>query len=543
MPLSMTRCCLFEDLFPADSYSIKFYILSLLPNSNVILYDTINTMSSIADGEPKPTYDWNRNEIVFNPFGNDDRIVQLSDAGTLFINMPEDKDEGIFQCFAKNDFGKSASKKINLKQAKMASFAFARPTYHTPSLGRPYTLPCVPPESVPPPNVFWITKTAQGGFNVVNYDSRVSMDREYSLRITNVVETDANQGLPYACMAMNNVVRSHVEGPLHFLAPTGDTEVTLSVAYLWSDSEDIVGFLGTSVSLKCMFSANPSPDVHWERADNRTMSYRVLTTYTPLEILIMNLQFEDEGVYICWASNSLSDRPLNHQIHLTVHAKPYFVLEPKDINSGIGATIEICCNASGVPEPTFEWLVDGVSLKAEAPVILTPAGTVTEISEENDVMIVCEVTASTTFGLLQNYDATDSNKIHNVIKWFPSHPECCLGRRGQLHLPGRKRAQSDTCQFDSCCVAQATHGQAPIRPSSHCWNLCYLHLFRNDSNRSVKILWKKEHSYITEYDLGLVSYNDSLFIVHASGRDSGLYTCVAMNGLANITASASLLVR
>uniref|UniRef100_A0A2C9LIM0 Ig-like domain-containing protein n=1 Tax=Biomphalaria glabrata TaxID=6526 RepID=A0A2C9LIM0_BIOGL len=131
-----------------------------------------------ANGEPKPTYDWNRNEIVFNPSGNDDRIVQLPDAGTLVINMPEDKDEGIFQCFAINDFGKSASKKVNLRQAKLASFAFVKPTYHKPYLGRPYTLPCVPPESVPPASVFWITKTAQGGFNVVNYDSRVSMDRK-----------------------------------------------------------------------------------------------------------------------------------------------------------------------------------------------------------------------------------------------------------------------------------------------------------------------------------------------------------------------------
>lgn len=115
---------------------------------------------------------------MFNPSANDDRIVQLSDAGTLLINRTEDKDEGIYQCFAKNDFGRSASKIVNLRQAKLASFAFARPTYHTPLLGRPYTLFCVPPESVPPATVFWITKTAQGGFNVVNYDSRVSVDRE-----------------------------------------------------------------------------------------------------------------------------------------------------------------------------------------------------------------------------------------------------------------------------------------------------------------------------------------------------------------------------
>ncbi|KAH9489610.1 hypothetical protein Btru_037517, partial [Bulinus truncatus] len=174
-----------------------------------------------ATGEPKPSYDWNRNEIVFNPSGNDDRIVQLPDAGTLVINMPEDKDEGIFQCFAINDFGRSASKKINLRQVKLLNFNYDKATTHKPQLGKPYTLPCVPPESVPPPSVFWITKTASGSINVVNYDARVSMDREYRLRITNVKAIDRNNNLPYACMAMNNFMRSTVQGPLHYIDPQG----------------------------------------------------------------------------------------------------------------------------------------------------------------------------------------------------------------------------------------------------------------------------------------------------------------------------------
>ena len=55
------------------------------------------------------SYKWRRNEIDFNAAGNDDRVVQLSNKGTLVINRPEDKDEGLFQCFATNDFGTSAT--------------------------------------------------------------------------------------------------------------------------------------------------------------------------------------------------------------------------------------------------------------------------------------------------------------------------------------------------------------------------------------------------------------------------------------------------
>ncbi|XP_055882047.1 neuroglian-like isoform X3 [Biomphalaria glabrata] len=317
-------------------------------------------LSCQADGEPKPTYDWSRNEIVFNPSANDDRIVQLSDAGTLVINRTEDKDEGIYQCFAKNDFGRSASKIVNLRQAKLASFAFARPTYHTPLLGRPYTLFCVPPESVPPATVFWITKTAQGGFNVVNYDSRVSVDREYRLRITNVKREDFNNGLPYACNAVNDVLRIGSEGPLHYLTPTGVTEDFMPVEYFWADQDDRFGLLGSNFSIKCIFSGNPTPDVHWERADNKTMSDRCDSLTN--ELKITNLQYEDAGIYECWATNYVSLTPKYRTFNLRVNAKPYFTKEPTDVELSEGETAEFTCLAGGVPEPNILWSINGIAL-------------------------------------------------------------------------------------------------------------------------------------------------------------------------------------
>ena len=50
-------------------------------------------------------YSWKRADAVFSPEGNEDRVVQMRDEGTIIINRPEDKDEGFYQCFAKNNFG------------------------------------------------------------------------------------------------------------------------------------------------------------------------------------------------------------------------------------------------------------------------------------------------------------------------------------------------------------------------------------------------------------------------------------------------------
>ncbi|KAK6994219.1 neuroglian-like isoform X4 [Biomphalaria glabrata] len=315
-----------------------------------------------ADGEPKPSFEWTRNDITYSPKDEDGMIDRVLQAGTLVFYSPEDRDEGIYQCFAKNDFGRSASKKVNLRQAKLASFAFARHTYHTPSLGRPYTLPCVPPESVPPASVFWITKTAQGGYNVVNYDSRVSMDREYRLRITNVKREDFNGGNPYACMALNTIARGNSQGPLHYITPIGVTEDFMKVEYFWSDQDDRVGLLGSTFTIKCIFSGNPTPDVHWDRTDNEPMSDRVTIPSSTQELQINNLQYEDAGLYECWATNPLSLDRKNRTFTVRVQAKPYFMQELQNVELGINETAEFTCLAAGDPRPSIEWYINGIPL-------------------------------------------------------------------------------------------------------------------------------------------------------------------------------------
>jgi hypothetical protein len=62
--------------------------------------------------------------VVYNPSGQEDRVVQLPNQGTIVFNKPGDKDEGIFQCFADNGYGISASVKINLRKAKLKKFAY-----------------------------------------------------------------------------------------------------------------------------------------------------------------------------------------------------------------------------------------------------------------------------------------------------------------------------------------------------------------------------------------------------------------------------------
>ncbi|WAR25428.1 NRG-like protein, partial [Mya arenaria] len=81
-------------------------------------------IACIADGIPKPVYRWKRNEIDFTPSRNDNRVVQLPGQGTLVFNTPEDKDEGIYQCFADNGYGVVVSVQVKFREAKLARFPY-----------------------------------------------------------------------------------------------------------------------------------------------------------------------------------------------------------------------------------------------------------------------------------------------------------------------------------------------------------------------------------------------------------------------------------
>ena len=44
--------------------------------------------------------------------------------------------------------------------------------------GKNLTLPCTPPQSYPPADVYWVIKEPDGRWQAINFDKRVSMDIE-----------------------------------------------------------------------------------------------------------------------------------------------------------------------------------------------------------------------------------------------------------------------------------------------------------------------------------------------------------------------------
>jgi hypothetical protein len=49
-------------------------------------------------------------------------------------------------------------------------------------------------------------------------------------------------------------------------------------------------------------------------------------------------------------------------VSLPTLAKPFWEVEPADIQTTVRSTASFICKAKGYPEPTIQWFIDGVRL-------------------------------------------------------------------------------------------------------------------------------------------------------------------------------------
>lgn len=560
-------------------------------------------MPCYAEGIPRPQYKWIRNGIAFNPSGNDDRVVQLPYSGTIVITKPEDKDEGIFQCVAYNTFGKSLSIRINLREAKLKDFEVENSVTVRPQLGKSWTLTCVPPESIPPAQVFWVIKKEHGGFEAVNYDARVSMDHEYRLRFANVRPADYAGGRGYACMAMNGIMRKSTQGRQYIMDPRGTIDELSPVTYMWASPDDHFGLYGNNFTVKCIFAGNPTPDVHWVKANGEPLPDRARVQSFGQELMIANLQFDDAGTYECWATNTYTQTRVQRTISIRVESRPYWLLQPENQERGVGGTATFNCLARAVPEPQYFWFVDGIPLDqvtdpridnrrfkrprpdrivfsdltrddpmviqcnatnkhgyiwgdvylnvlSEAPTILKPPQPRMVVAESTQINIQCEV----------------AGKPDPIITWFKNEQQITGGRykimpTGDLRI--EEVVLSDAgkfrCEAENIFNKTSAEGILFVRrktlieqkPMDLEVNAGYDAKFTCSGTtdpeevQNLKIKWMKDNKEISSVVQRMFTNNqdNSLTISGTIVRDSGSYTCIATNGLDSSEASAMLTVK
>ncbi|GFS23806.1 neural cell adhesion molecule L1-like protein [Elysia marginata] len=550
-------------------------------------------------------YAWTKNEIDFQPSGNKARIVKLPNSGTLVFNSPKDEDEGLYQCLAYNSFGRSATVKINMREARLDPFPISDEVTHRPELGKSLTLTCVPPDSIPQPQVVWIVDQRLGGFSVINYDARVTMDREYRLRFANVIESDGMDGMPYRCLAINSVMRLNRQGPPQIVIPRGRSDYT-ETNYLWADQDDRAGLRGETLSIMCIFSGNPTPDVHWERTDGSPLPDNARTRKFGQELVFDKLQYDNAGNYDCWASNIISQARKIRTFSIRVNSAAYFTEEPQDVEIGVGGDAEFRCSADGSPKPDIAWFINGESLDTamvtdkrladpnkfsspetgklyftnvaktdymviqcnasnihgyvfsdvylnileEAPTIIDPPEAISVSAEGTSVNVTCRTTG----------------KPDPIITWFKDEQQITGGRyrilpSGSLNIAAVVLADAGqfVCQASNKFGLETAGGVLVVRRKTRIEKMPKdLEVFAGSDAKftcsgttdpeevqNLRIVWLKDGKEITTNDQRMTTniQDSSLTISGTITRDSGTYTCIATNGLDDSRRSALLTVK
>ncbi|XP_056000705.1 neuronal cell adhesion molecule-like isoform X2 [Ostrea edulis] len=330
-----------------------------------------------ANGVPRPTYKWKKNGRYLNLSG---KFRKLSGEGTIVNNALEEEDEGIYQCMAENEFGTSLSINVNLRAGKLGAFDVSEPVTYRPNLGDSLTLDCVPPVSVPKPIIVWVLRTPEGRFEPINYNGRISLDLEDRLHFANILKDDEQEGKAYVCLVQNPILRQTSFGKLNYIIPVGRVPALRPVQYLWSSASDSFGLRGETFSLKCIFGGNPTPEVSWQK-NNTSLPVQYLLRSYGQELFIPSLTDEDAGQYKCIGLNN-QGAVLYRNFNVRVQSKPYWEVEPTNIEARVGTSATFICKAKGDPKPKIVWFINGVKL-TESKVPILQSGRVVQPNSNN----------------------------------------------------------------------------------------------------------------------------------------------------------------
>ncbi|XP_026024721.1 neural cell adhesion molecule L1-like protein isoform X11 [Astatotilapia calliptera] len=555
-----------------------------------------------AKGNPEPEFRWTKNDQEFDPF-QDPRLMKEENSGTFVIpnngNLTEY--QGTYRCYASNKLGIAISKEIEFIVPNVPKFPKETLDPVVVEEGQPFTLKCDPPNGIPPLQIYWMTINLQH----IEQDQRVSVGLNGDLYFSHAVEKDS--GRDYCCFASFPRIRTIVQ----------KTAMSVIVKTRKSDSSENANAIlerkpslltppggkseiqlvkGEDLNLECIAEGFPTPQVEWIKMGHKFPSKGRFENHGKL-VIVPRAELEDSGKYMCKAKNPLGE--VQHTFTVTVEEPPEWVFEPESQLSMIGSDVHIKCSASGIPQPTTTWRVNGGPLQ-ESPArnrrVIGDTIVIHNAQVSDSAVYQCEASnrhgtilsnANIMIMNLQPMILTSEGEEYSVVerkgvtmhcKVFSSppstitwskddSPESVHGPRFTVHENGSLKIynveRGDTGQYT--CLAKNTEGSSAINAMLYVKDptrivvapedqriligttaqLSCLAEYDKSFSNDFELLWEKDDMEIalnyTENSRYFVE-NGVFHIMNVSHSDQGVYTCVAKTPADQDVASALLMV-
>uniref|UniRef100_A0A7N6BLF9 Cell adhesion molecule L1-like b n=1 Tax=Anabas testudineus TaxID=64144 RepID=A0A7N6BLF9_ANATE len=514
-----------------------------------------------AKGNPEPEFRWTKNGQEFDPF-LDPRLMKEENSGTFVIpnngNLTEY--QGTYRCYASNKLGTAISKEIEFIVPHVPKFPKETLEPVVVEEGQPFTLKCNPPKGIPPLQIYWMTISLQH----IEQDERVSMGLNGDLHFSHAVERDSRRD--YCCFAAFPRIRTIVQKTaMSVIVKTTNAILDRRPSLLTPSGvrSETKLVKGEDLKLECVAEGFPTPQVDWVKMGHQLPAKAKLENHGKL-LIVPRAEQEDSGKYMCKAKNPLGEAV--HYFTVTVEEPPEWESEPQSQLSMIGSDVHIKCSASGSPQPTITWMVNGLPLRVFGDTIVLH-----NAQAPNSAVYQCE--ASNIHGTLlsnanimimnlppmiltkegEDYSAVEGKGVMMHCSVFSSPPssitwyvqkdstESVEGPRFTVHDNGTleiyRVEKDDTGQYT--CLAKNTEGTSAID------SMLYVKgkLLKKRSVCSVKTFQFRHSTFSLHLSANRYFVEDGILqIINVSHRDQGVYTCVARTPVDQDVASALLMV-
>ncbi|XP_037536631.1 hemicentin-2 [Nematolebias whitei] len=339
----------------------------------------------LVSGQPAPRVEWSRDGEVLSRDG-DPHVEFLEDGQVLRVTSVRLRDQGLYQCLARNSAGTQMRQFRLTVQAPPIIKGVNETSEVSVVLGFPSVLPCNA-EGSPTPSITWLKDNQP----LVSTPQVTYTNGGQALRLGSA-QGDSS-GL-YTCRATNPAGTTFKHYSLSVLVPPQIEGESSSFTFAGHDEKVKIN---GSLTLSCMAKGFPEPKVHWFKDG------QLLTGNHPADIQengnflhIENALLTHEGQYTCVVTNSAGED--KRDFHVTIQVPPIFqrvtnklaawgqahegdnedMVERREVV--LGHSVSLSCESNAIPRPKLSWYKDGRKLTSADGVALLPEGQVLQIT-------------------------------------------------------------------------------------------------------------------------------------------------------------------